>query len=239
MSRSCGSQTRAPQIGTLPIKELLDVLAEHVGLEIYCVANPPLLQRRYFIRVRDDPNPKALRRYSSHGKADAVDRYRTFEDNVTQHLARRSDVKNMVLPRAFPSDDFSRAIDVTGDEVPAEFPVSAKRAFEIDQRPGFNELKIGSTPRFLEEIEASDFEFATSDDLDGGEAATIHGKTVSHLQAAPGEMRANRQFDRFCGRPHAFDDSCFLYYSGEHKIVRVLVSRSQTGRQVVTNRRCF
>ena len=43
---------------------------------------------------------------------------------VTHHFRRRGDIKRQILSSAFPTNNFSNAINVTGNEVAAQFSIN-------------------------------------------------------------------------------------------------------------------
>src|SRR5579883_1420482 len=86
-TRPCRRRTRQrSSILSSRSDELMDVLAEDVGLQVYRVAHRTLAQRGDFVGVRYDPDAKAFFSDRGHRQADAVHSHRTFEDEITHHV---------------------------------------------------------------------------------------------------------------------------------------------------------
>ena len=122
----------------------------------------------------------------------------------------------MVLPGAFPADDFAEAVNVAGDEMPAELAVRAQRPLQVHERTRPGKLEIGEPPRFLEQIELNEFGFAARGNFYGRQATAVHRQAAADFQAATGHGGAHGQFDGFRRRPDALDDSRFFDNACEH-----------------------
>ena len=115
--------------------QALDVLGEHVDLEVDLVARLERAERRHFERVRDQRDLERVVVERGDGERDAVDGDRALLDAVAQDLRGRP--RPSTTPS--PSDstaDAADAVDVALDEVAAERLARAQRGLEVDLVPG-------------------------------------------------------------------------------------------------------
>ena len=164
----------------------------------------------------NNPDAETFFLHARHREADAVHRHRAFEDNVTHHFRRRGDVEHVVLPHAFPADDFAHAVNVAGHEMPAELAVRAQRPLQVHQRTGFGKLQVGAPPRFLEQIESDELEFPARGHLYRRQTTAVHRQTAAQLQTATGRAGAHGQFNGFRRRLDALDGPGFFNNACEH-----------------------
>jgi hypothetical protein len=195
-------------------KKFLDVFAKQVGFQVHGVAHLALAQSGDFKRVRDDPNAETFFTHGCDGQTHAIHRDRTLVNDVTQHLRRSGDFEDMIRTGFFPADDFAKPIHVAGHKMAAQLAVRPQRTLQVHQRTGPGELQVGQLPAFLQKIELEQPGFPARRNFHRRQAAAIDRDTVTDFDAAPANLRPNRQLDGpgrrpdFFNHPRFFNDAC-------------------------------
>ena len=159
---------------------------------------------------------KLLLLHAGDRQADAIHGHRAFEHHVAHHLRRRGNVQHVVLPHSLPARDPANAVNVAGDEMPAQVAVRAQRPLQVDQRAGLGELQVRPLPGLLQQIELRQPGLAARGQLHHRQAAAVDRQARAHLQAPPAEVRPHGQLDGFRGRLDPLDRARFFNNSCKH-----------------------
>src|SRR5439155_7756339 len=172
-----GAEERRRDLPTRPgvvlFRKFLLILPKQIRFEIDSIARLAFAQGRDFTGVRNNPDAKTLLCNRRDGETDAINSNRALEHDVTHHLRRRGDFERAVLSDAFPANDRSHAVNVAGNEMPAEAAVHRQRSFEIDQRTDAGKLQVCSFPRFAQQIELKQLLFRARNQLHDGKTAAV------------------------------------------------------------------
>src|SRR3954447_14318862 len=203
-----------------PTDEPLDVLGEHVRLEVDLVARLECAERRHLERVRDQRNRKPGAVEGSHGERDAVDADRALLDAVAQDVVGGVDPDAHALALGLHRADPPDGVDMTLDVVAAERLAGAQRRLDVYVIPGAQPSERRPLERLGDRVEGD----APVRDANGGEADAVDGHRVAGRRLCGGAGRLDGQADAggaaVDGRnaPELADDA------GEHATNLVAVS---------------
>ena len=115
-----------------PPYQALDVLGEHVGLEVHGVARAERRERRLRERVRDQRDLEHVVAECRDGQGDAFDRDRALLDAIAKELLGRLDRQPHAVALGLERADPADAVDMALDVVSAERLARPERGLEID-----------------------------------------------------------------------------------------------------------
>ena len=223
-------------------EQLLDVLGDHVGLEVDQVAGATGAQRGAGQGLGDEADGEAVVLRLDDGEADTVDGDRALVDEVAGEVGGQGDLDEVPVLAGRAGDDLADAVDVALHDVAAEALVDGDRALEVDPVTRCHSCERGLVERLLHEVGGP----ATVAELGDGEAAAVDRDRV----AQPGALEHRAGLD---GEPDGIalvgdlgDGAELLDDSGEHllpphfrrMVSRTLVSSPSWPCSTVTSETC-
>src|SRR6185437_10800241 len=197
-----------------PRENPLDVLDQHVALNIDRGAGPLAPQRGQLQRMRDQRDAETPAADRKHGQAHAVDRDRALLDQVT-HL-RRGNFKRVQLRVAFrrDRDDFAYAVDVTRNQVPAEQFIQRETTLEVDPGAHGQRSQRRAPQRFGRHVHRYNAAPLSAPFLDHGETRAVDRDRIADRNARERQRGAETQQRTLVGalytldRAEILDDAC-------------------------------
>src|SRR4051812_13705333 len=195
-------------------QHLLDVLGDHVDLEVDGVADGFGTEDGELERGRDEPDAERVGGDLHDGQRDAVDGDRALLHHVAGQLGRQREAQHLPLVGGLAGDDRADPVDVALHEVPAEPGADGRGALQVDLRAGFEHAERG-TPQALPHHVGREDAVGVVDD---GQADAVDRDRV----AVPGVGRhdgpAYGEDRRVATRVGEVDDlTQFLDDAGEHQ----------------------
>ena len=112
--------------------------------------------------------------------------------------------------------DPAHPVNMSGDEMPAQFAVGPQGPLQIHQGPRRGELEISAFPSLLQQIKLHRGLWPAPHHPHGGETTAIDRHTVAHLQAARTGAHAHGELNGFWGRLDAFHATGFFDDARKH-----------------------
>ena len=137
----------------LASEQLLDVLGEHVRLQVDAVARLELAEGRLPERVRDQRDGEPVVVEGRDRQARALDGDGALLDHVPHQLGRRVDPDPPAVSLRLDGPDLADAVDVTLDVVAAERLAGPERGLDVDPRPRLEGLQRGARERLGDGVE--------------------------------------------------------------------------------------
>src|SRR5438132_641989 len=204
----------------------LDLLEEHVRLQVHAVARLPLTERALGEGVRDQGHGEARTATGEDRQADAVDGDRALLDQVGGEGAGGAEAVEEPVAVARDPLQAPDAVDVALDDVAAHAVAHAERALEVDARPGGQAAKRGAAERLGRRL---DREAPVAPRRDG-EAGAVHGDALAEPEAREGPRRRYGEARPAVARPAPLDAAGRLDDAGEQLSRRPLAGRALVGR---------
>src|SRR5690349_6701082 len=113
-------------------KHLLDVLGDHVDLEVHGVADGFGTQNGQLEGGRDQADAERIVVDGHHGQRDAVDGDRALLHHVLLQLRRQREAQYLPLVRGFAAENPRHPVHVSLDEMTAETTADGGRALQVD-----------------------------------------------------------------------------------------------------------
>lgn len=203
-------------ISTVGVEHFFDVFSDEVGFQVDEVAGFSVAEGGDFVSMGNDPDAEAFFKDAGHGEADSIDGDRAFVDDIPHDVGGGIDIEHIILTLAFPALDPAGAVDVAGDDMPAEPSVRRQWTFEVYQRARLHGVQVGDVPRLLQDIEPDPRRRAASRLFHDGQAASIDRNAVTDLQAPAADMDIDGQLDCAVGSAYILHRPRLFHNSGKH-----------------------
>ena len=156
---------------------MVDILADHIGLKVDLITNS--LDRKISLstRVRDYRDAERCICKARNGEADAVDRDRSLQNDMTQDAPIGTDREPNCVVVGFDAYDLAYTIDMPRNDVAAKSSICRHRTFYIDLASRMERSQIGAIERFMHDVS---IEGSCSERRDG-KANTIHSDAIPHV----------------------------------------------------------
>src|SRR5208282_826013 len=212
-------------------KNLLDVLHQHVVLDVDAVTGLFESERRRAKRVRDDLYRKAAVFDRENCQAHTVDADRALLDQVARLRGR--DLEGEKFRVAFGLDryDAADAVDVAGDQVAAEQLAEREASLEIDAAAGLQIAKAGAAQGLRRDVHRE----AAGAFGNHRQARAVDRDRVADADFRNGQRGMDGNYDALVGRLQAFDGAEVFNDTGEHHFsCGALVRRGEISRKIIS-----